>query len=402
MAPLSSTTRRRDSRAALKPRGSGRRSASNAGLRTLLEQRWAFASLCCAGVIAAIGGTASPARAAGAGKTNGCLTVHVGPAVTAGAPASYFSLTLPAGATDQQAVLLANPQAYACRVFLTAAYGKTAANSGDTYPPAPTSGCIRTSCWIHGLPTAITVPAHSRLNVPFGIVVPAGTLSGDYLAGVLVRPALAPRAQPALRRRHGIGAVVTTSVGIGVAVRVPGPLHRRLTIASVSLDSSGATPLLVVVEHNAGNAWEHPAGGAVFRNTSGAASRFGMRSRTVLPGDSAALTLPVNGLRAGSHPTTVTLWYDNRTKRAVWRGTLDIPFSTTPGSHPAPHQVVIVTSRTPGWIIVLAAGLTGAVALLLTALLVVMLRRLHGTTLSVPTRSAPPDERSDGTTRPPD
>ena len=75
------------------------------------------------------------------------------------------------------------------------------------------------------------------------------------------------------------------------------------------------------------------------------------------------------------------------------------PVRDQPGSHPAPHQVVIVTSRTPGWIIVLAAGLTGAVALLLAALLVVMLRRLYATTLSVPTRSAPTVEHSDGTSR---
>ena len=137
MAPPSWTIRRRGSQARLERRDSARVGAGNAALWRLLQPRWAFASLCCAGLIAATGGTASPAGAAAAGKTNGCLTVHVGPAVTAGAPASYFSLTLPAGATDQQAVLLANPQAYACRVFLTAAYGKTAANSGDTYPPAP-------------------------------------------------------------------------------------------------------------------------------------------------------------------------------------------------------------------------------------------------------------------------
>ena len=309
------------------------------------------------------------------GTGAGCLTVHVGPRVKSGAPASYFQLTVAPGRLEQEALLIANPQPYSCRVILAAAYGKTATNSGDTYPPIPSGGCVRTSCWLSGLPGKVTVPARSRVVVPFDVRVPVGTPGGEYLAGVLVRPDIRPATAASRPGRPGVGAVIMTSVGVGVAVRVPGPLRPAVTISSVTLNTDSGTPLIQIVEQNRGNTWEHPVGGVEIVGGAGArATRLGVSSSTVLAGDSATLTLPVGGTNHGTHAVRVVLWYAGKKSKAVWEGSLSFPVSKPP---PGPHttnQVVITTSRIPAWVIGIAVGL-GVGVLLLALVLGFLLRR---------------------------
>lgn len=272
-------------------------------------------------------------------------------------------------------MLLANPEPYTCQVGLDATYGKTAVNSGDTYPYLAPGRCMRTSCWLSHVPASVTVPARSRLVVRFEVEVPRGTGPGDYLAGVLVRPD-ATGSVSGRSSHDDVGAVLTTSVGIGVAVQVPGPLHPQITIRSVALDVSSGTPLLHIVEHNSGTTWEHPAGGAIIASAAGRRSlRLGVVSDTLLPGDSAALTLPVEGVGRGSHPTEVELWYAHDHLRAIWRGTLAFPYSVPAPNSRTTTPVVIETATTPGWIVALAGGLGGLVLLLGLLLLLAMRRR---------------------------
>lgn len=320
-----------------------------------------------------LGALIAPAGAYGAGAGAGCLTVHVGPQVRQGGAASYFRVTAAAGSVTSESVLVANPQAIPCRVILAPAYGKTAINSGDSYPVAPPAGsCVRTSCWISGLPSEVTVPGKARVVVPFEIRVPTGSPGGEYLAGVVVRPDTSgvPTARPTAST--GVGAAVTTRVGIGVAVRVPGLLHPLLTIPTVTLDVSEGTPLLRIVEHDGGNTWEHPAGGALISTSGARTIRFGTSSSTILPGDSAKLTLPVAGTSKGSHPTEVILWYAHNTKKAVWRGVISYPSSTAPGTGPSK---VVHQSSVPAWIIILAVILALMVLLLLVLLFALLRKR---------------------------
>jgi hypothetical protein len=306
----------------------------------------------------------------------GCLTVHVGPDVGPGKTASYFQLRVAAGDSGAAALLVANPQGYTCRVDLDASYGKTATNSGDTYPVVPAGTCARTSCWLKDLPGEVTLPAHARVSVPFKIAVPVGVSPGEYLAGVLVRPALQPAtASPG---HAEVGAVIRTSVGIGVAVVVPGPLKPLITIPSVTLEVNGGAPLLEIVEHDGGNTWEHPAGGAVISATGVPPGRFGVSSSTVLPGGSATLTLPVAGAPRGARPTTVTLWYAHNTKKAIWAGVLSYPRSmAAPAGHGA-TRVVITTTRVPTWVVYVAVLLGAAVLVLVAALAVILRGRRRG------------------------
>ncbi len=340
---------------------------------------WCVATVAC--LTALLG---SPGASAAESSAADCQTVHVGPEVQPGSTASYFRLTAAAGTSTREAVLIANPAAVACSVLLAPAYGKTASNSGDTYPVArPAGTCVRTSCWITGLPASETVPANSRRSVPFVVTVPAGTPPGDFLAGVVVRPSGAGVAPPQASGT-GVGARVKTSVGIGVAVRVPGALRPDLTIPTVTLDTSEHTPRLHVVEHDSGNTWEHPAGGAIIHTSGAHPLKFGTSSSTILPGDSATLTVPVLGTKKGRHPTEVLLHYDHFTKVAVWRGVLDYPTSVAarrPGEPAVVHR-----SSIPTWLVILAVLLGLAVLLLLVALLVLLRRR----------RGQGPNEAGDG------
>ena len=318
----------------------------------------------------AVGGEVSATAAVPAPDSTGCLTVHAGPDIGPGSTPGYFKLVARPGTVRHVKLVVANPQPYVCHDVLDAAYGKTALNSGDIYPRSRSGACVGTSCWLVGFPRGVTVPAGGRVVVRFAVRIPRGTPAGEYLAGVLVRPNAVPQPNA---RRSGVGAVVVTSVGIGVAVRVPGPLRPLITIASVRLAVQGGTPLLEIVEHDGGNTWEHPAGGAIISNAGHApASRFGVQSATVLPTNSATLTLPVAGVSKGSHPTEVVLYYNNDRHKAIWRGVVVYPFSRAPRA--AGQPAVVVKSTTPSWVIWLAAVLA-ALALMLLGLLLAVLRR---------------------------
>lgn len=340
---------------------------------------------------------AVPVPAAAQATGSGCLTVHAGPQAPA-AGASYFQLRVAPGQTVTQLLVLANPQGYQCRVELDASYGKTAINSGDTYPLVE-HGCWRTSCWLSGLPATVTLPARSRVDVPFRVTVPAHAGPGEYLAGILARPGGSPRSPP---RPLGstVGAVVKTSVGIGVAVVVPGPLRPRLSIPSVTLGTSGGVPVLSVVERDNGNTWEHPVGGATIVSGPGRPLRLGLSSSTVLPGDSATLTLGVAGAPRGAHPTRVVLWYADRTKQAVWHGVIDYPITKVASSSPSGSEVVVTAVKTPWWAFTVAIVLGGLVVMAGLAMLIFLLGRRRRRRED--DRNRPGRHRLDGPAPPPE
>jgi hypothetical protein len=319
---------------------------------------------------------ASEAQAASAGTGSGCRTVHVGPARSAAmARSSYFQLRIAPRHSRRQGMIVANPQPHACKVRLLPAYGQTAINSGDTYPTAePQRRCAETSCWLSRLPITLTVPARSRRTVPFVISVPGRTRPGQYLAGVVAQPSSPARAP---QRGAGFAAAVIARVAIGVAVTVPGRLRPRLTIPTVTLDTSGTTPLLRVVVRNPGNTWEHPIGGAHIHEGQKVRS-FGVRSGTVLPGDSATLALPVSGISRGSRPTEVVLWYDHRHEKAVWRGRLGYPTPAEAGGAGARGEVVAAAPGVPTWAKLVIAALAVLVLGLALLLALLLYRRRRG------------------------
>ncbi len=321
-------------------------------------------------VVSGIGAAAAEGATVGA---PGEVAVSAGPVIPKGSPpSSYFQLTLAPGTLDHESVRVADPEDAPSTVVVLPANGATATNSGDAYSvsSSPAGTCQGASCWVSGLPATVTVPAHGQVLVPFGVEVPPGTASGEYLAGVVVRPpsnsSTSPGSGPGLR----VGATVAPSVAIGVAITVPGPLGPLLTIPRVSLGSlvSGYVPQVLVVERNEGNAWLHPEG-TVMLSAGGKTFDLPVKSDTVLPGDHATLPVTLPGVPGGAHPVKVTLWYWHHTKEAIWRGSLT--FSALPRVKANGSLVTVVESpAVPPWIWVIV-GVGGTLLLILLVLFLV-------------------------------
>jgi len=152
---------------------------------------------------------ASPGASVSTSAGAGCQVVHLGPWIEPGAPASsYFKLSLVPGTRVVEKMVIANPNPYRCGVTLWAAFGTTAVNGGDSYAiVGPGQRCVRSACWLAGLPRTISVPADDRVLAPFTIKVPKTVSSGQYLAGVVGQPATPPAAPNVRRASGGVGSV---------------------------------------------------------------------------------------------------------------------------------------------------------------------------------------------------
>jgi hypothetical protein len=317
------------------------------------------------------------AGAGAAAEAGGAVGISAGPVLPPGAPASsYFELTAAPGTVLHEAVRIANPRDVGQVVQVLPAFGKTARNSGDTYPAPVLMGepCEQTSCWIGGLPTQVRLAPHAEAVVPFSVSVPSGTPPGEYLAGVVARPVgPEPTSLPRPRAGVGVGAAVAPAVAIGVAIVVPGPLSPLLVIPTVTASlANGYLPMVNLVERNLGNTWLHPSGDVTVR-VGAHEVRAAVRSGTVLPGDQATLPVIVLGVTGGLHPVRAELWYWHHTRLAVWQGELDFP--TPPQVLHLHGETILVQPGLPAWAIGLIAGLGGLLGVLAGLWLFVFWRR---------------------------
>ncbi len=313
---------------------------------------------------------------------SGCQVVHIGPFVTPGSPASsYFDLRLRRSSVTTEALVVANPQPYPCRVTLVPAYGATAVNGGDSYVPVQHAACRGASCWLGGLPETLILPPRGRENVAFPISVPRNAASGQYLAGVIAEPASPP--PPAKLRSAGnqqgvVSAAVVARVAIGVAITIPGSLVPRLSVPQVLLSTATVPPSLQVVVANTGNTWIHPRGHLRLTLHSGTTT-VALRAATVLPGSNASIDVPVGQLPPGPHQVSVDLPYGPG-RAANWQGTINFPSSSdTPPPWPGTATTIITEPTVPRWIVVLLVALAAALLLLgATVAFILLRRRRHG------------------------
>jgi hypothetical protein len=349
------------------------------------------------GALATIGGaTAGPARAWGASATSPPVlgssfsaallppVVSGGPRAGGGAPSplGYLSVDLEPGGSVVSGVVVQN-FATAPAVFdLEAARGVTATNSGDAYVPLRSPGPCGAACWLVGLPSSIEVPAGGSTRVGFALEVPASAPPGDYLAGILVRPAAPPASGPSVR--HGaVGAEVQVvrQVALGVAVTVGNPLALadRLAVPSVSVGVGPGGEQLSVIERDVGQTWVHPRGVAWVRVGQHIVS-LSVVSGTVLPGDQATLAVHVAGVPVGSWPVVVRLCDTKTTACAEWSGTLRFRPSP-PAPNPRAHELdgKRGEAQAAWWLLPVVAFAAGGLGLLARRLRTA--RRLRGTAL---------------------
>jgi len=308
---------------------------------------------------------------------SGCQVVHIGPSIAAGAPSSsYFNLSAAPGTTMVEKMVVANPNPYSCGVTLSAAYGTTAVNGGDSYTMVgPGQPCVGPACWLEGLPQTVTVPTHDRVLVPFTIKVPGTVASGQYLAGVIGQsstPPAAPRVPRSSGQVGSVGASIVDRVAIGLAITVPGALRPKLVISSVQVVSGGLVANSIdMTVRNTGNTWVHPKGTVSVALPPW--NREGISCGTVLPGNTALLSAPEQSIPGGPHLVAITLNYADGVPPATWQGYLSFP-------QPAVVHVrggtitVVVSAGLPEWAEILLIGL-GAAVFVLAGLLFFWRRR---------------------------
>jgi len=290
---------------------------------------------------------------------------------------SYFSFTLQPGGVARDAVVVSNTAAAPVTLKLGASAGTTANGSGDGYAGAY-GGCRAAACWIHGLPATVTLPAKGRKTLAFTVSVPSGTPLRQYLAGITIEPAQSG-GPTSLGSKGGAGAqaVITRQVNVGVAITVGSlsQLVSRLLISAVSTSSIGTTPRLLVHERNVGQTFVHAKGAAVC-TANGGRYWFSVVSETVLPGDTAVLTVNAPGLPGGKTASCTVKLNSATGGSAAWRGTVHVPkLTSTPVVHTAPGVYTALPKKTTPWWAFALVGIGAAAVVLLGVLVVVVLRR---------------------------
>jgi hypothetical protein len=302
---------------------------------------------------------AGQAEAAGSGSGGGGFAGQfaVGP-VRKGTALSYFNFVLPTGGrvvTGQ--LLITGEDRSPITVDVSPALGVTALYSGYAYVSAPASSCRESACWLHGLPSRVTLSYHQHVVVSFTDTVPASIATGQYLAGVTVQPAATPHSTGPTTHT-GATSTLIHQVIIGVAVTVGSAYPHQLAIPAVTGTRIGSSPGLLLDESDGGRAFEHPAGAITLHSASGHTWHFAATSGLILPSDHAQLRILATGVPPGTYPASAYLHYDSGAKIARWSGTIVIPrASPQPVSVPPGARIVVVHEGgggVPVWALVIA------------------------------------------------
>jgi len=220
----------------------------------------------------------------------GTLTWSVRPTPTEAQPERpNFSFDLDDGATVQDSVRVRNfgNQPLTMAIYASDAL-TTKSGALDLLPAAKQPRDV--GAWISLAANGIEVAPNEFVDVPFTLVVPPGTLSGDHTGGIVTS------VSTPVRDATNTPVMLDRRLGTRVQVRVNGPLRPRLEITELSaeygntLNPVGAGTLDVTYTiRNTGNV----------RVTAGQSLKvtgaFGLTTREVRLGDMPEL-LPTNSL----------------------------------------------------------------------------------------------------------
>ncbi len=319
----------------------------------------------------AAGIPALPAAAIGLGGPD---AFGLTPAPDGGRLASYFSMTITAGQSAGNTVIISNQGTATENLKIGRALGVTASNGGGVYGLAY-QRCTGPACWLTGLPRTVTLAAGARELLHFTVHVPAGTADGQYLAGITAEPAVRPAAvQIGSSGKARAQAVIVEQITVGVAVTV-GSLSRmrtHLQVPRVTGEAIGPTARLNIQLRNTGQTF---SGGKATASctAAGHSHSYTVLTNLILPHDQAQVAMNAPGLPEGSTvPCSVVISY-GKGQTVRWSGPVALP--GTPATrivHTGPGTYAVVpVGGIPGWAIALliAGGLILAAVLILLVLL---------------------------------
>lgn len=306
---------------------------------------WLAATVATAGVTLAV--TSLPASAAPAsGPAFGPFGMTPSPAAS-GLPRSYFSFAVQRGQPVSDSVVVTNLSDRPERLRLIRSEGETAANSGSAYQNV-TGRCLRSSCWISGLPHVIVLAPKERRLVGFTVRVPRRVRAGQYLAGITLLAAKKPRPVKVGSRGHASAkAIIIDEVTVGVAVTIGNlaALRSRLRIGQPSAGWIGRVVRLSIPVRNTGQTFLH-ATGRIRCQAGGRWHSYRVIMDTVLPGGNALLAVNARGLRAGSLPCAARLRTGSGAL-ARWSGAVSLAAQVVTRTY-HPSKGVYVSVPEPG------------------------------------------------------
>jgi hypothetical protein len=328
------------------------------------------------GLVIVVTGLAVP-MSAGAVGTGGSSPFAMSPSFKKGQKiSSYFQLNMRAGQTKTEQVSLSDTGRNAELLKLGASFGVTAPNTGAAYKGAY-APCKQTACWIRDLPAEVQLRAGETKKVAFKVVVPSGTPNKQYLAGITAQPAHNGGSVVVGKKGSATArAIIINQITVGVAVTI-GPLsslRSALAIRGAHAVAIGKTPRLLVEVHNVGQRFTSATGSAVCTDQ-GHQHSYSVLANTILPGDSAVISVNALGLPALSKSRcSITLPFG--TSSAHWVGTVKVPslkVAKVVHNHKGQYTAVPDPSF-PVWAVAVMAGGGGLLLALLITFLVFMKR----------------------------
>lgn len=305
----------------------------------------------------------APAGAIGVG---GDMPIGLTPnALPNGQSRPYFDLTVAAGQSTVDSVVVTNEGTSTETIKVSPSLGVTSPDSGSAFQ-GYFKPCTGVGCWITGLPSTVTLVAGSSQTMSFTVTVPGGTGPRQYLAGITAEPNTRPL--PVTVGSNGKAsakAIIIHQIDIGVAVTVGtlAQLTTNLKIPTVTSSSVGSTLRLGIHVQNHGQTFAKATGTALC-TAAGKQLSFPVTVDTVLPNEGAVVPVNTPGLPFGSSvPCTVHLNYSSGLT-SDWQGTVSTPTTT---------QTTIVHTG-PGIYSTLPVGgiPTWAVALMVIGVLIVV------------------------------
>jgi len=252
----------------------------------------------------AIAGVVGFSTAAGAAG-NGIFSIQP-VSSTAQHPRGYFTPVLTPGVVAHDQVVVVNESDKALTLDLYAAQALNTKSGGfalqPNFKPKKDMGA-----WIHLPYPTITIPAHSGDVVPFTYDPPAHVAPGDYAGGIV-----AEETHGTVTKAGAVRIQALLAVGTAVYGRVLGPLHARLAVTSVSVETTSpfvsnfAGPLDATVSYtitNTGNENLTPLASISLSPFIGNGPRARLTLPQMLPGSTVTFTHTFDGVNPLGHLT---------------------------------------------------------------------------------------------------
>lgn len=231
-------------------------------------------------------------------------------------------------------------------VRLSAVDAATGATTGAVYGASP-SGPVDVGAWTTLSRSSLRLAPRTSKIVRFTVRVPAGTVAGDHLGGIVAEAA---DRRTSARSPHGgrFRIDVRSQTIVAVEMRVPGPRRPSLALTALRAGGQDGRQALLLGVRNDGNVLVKGRGRLVVSDAEGTRlqdARFPIDTFVARTGIALPVAVTGRALRAGRYHAVAELRYDGRVTRrtfdfAISDHQVDQVFRSRPGLL-APHRSMI-------------------------------------------------------------